>query len=142
MACIIETTTIGISRNKAGEVTALRYFTPSPLFGVKLPSTIDATVIEENGPWWLGHTVNLDIDGEEVVLNCQMQKQGDEGYTQATVKDIEAFIKRTGMIEVCEQVVDPDTLEYEPRTHQIAAAYYKDHLDFAMNYQYGTCDKV
>ncbi|ABM21105.1 MULTISPECIES: hypothetical protein [Marinobacter] len=142
MACIIETTTIGISRNEAGELTALRYFTPAPLFGPKIPEAIDATIIDDNGPWWLGHTVNLDIDGEEIVLNCQVQRASEAGVNAPSAKEIEAFIKRHGVIEVCEQIVNPDTLSYEPRTHTISASYYKNHVEFVMNYHYGTGDKV
>ena len=143
MACIIELTTLGIARNAEGDIVAVRYFTPSPLFGQNLPTQLDAVIIEDNGPWWLGHTVNLNADGEEIVLNMKMDKlaaQGDD--TAFTADEIEGFVHRTGHIEICEMIVNPRTLEYVPRTHTIAARYFSDHVDFVMNYSYRFAGKV
>lgn len=143
MACIIELTTLGVARNNEGKIVALRYFTPSPLFGQQLPSQVDAVVIEDNGPWWLGHTVNLDVDGDEVVLNVKMDKQGMKGDDSAfSADEIESFIRATGAIEVCEMIVNTQTLEYEPRIHTIKARYFQNHVDFVMNYDYQCANKV
>ena len=142
MASIIEVTNLGISRDANGRITAIRYFTPNSVFGNTSPDHVDALIIEENGPWWLGHTVNLNVDGDEILLNCQVGKHRNDAFTRLDMEEIHDFIDEVGVVEICDQVMTLDSLEYEPRVRQVPAQYYENHMAFVMNYRYGAMKKV
>jgi len=51
-------------------------------------------------------------------------------------------IRETGRIEISEQVVCPDSLEYTNRVHNIPASHYDSDIDFVMDYRAPTQTKV
>ncbi|MDC9603158.1 hypothetical protein PSH49_21505 [Pseudoalteromonas sp. GABNS16G] len=135
MARLVDLSTFGVTRNQANEITNVRYFAPSPLFGQTLPESVDAIVMDDCGPYWLGNVVNLGIDGDEVVMNCQMgtDAANDSMSRRELLEQIAEFIRVEGVIEVSEQVICPDSLEYTNRVHVIPAVHYASDVEFVMD---------
>jgi len=133
----ILTADLAITRNeKTNQVTAVRFMLKNPLFGEYIPDEVDGIMIENNGAHWLGHTLNLDIDGDEVMLNVQL----DDSEVTLT-KEIADFIKTNGVVEIIEFRVDPSKLidEYmgwEPRSFQIPVQYFETTWDFVREYRF------
>jgi len=134
MARIVESITVGVTRNSEGNIANVRYLAPGSMFGTSTPDHLDALIIEHNGPWWLGHAVNLDVDGDEIILNCKM---GGESITnqpgnENIMDQIAEFVKDTGMIEISENVMCPDSLEYTNIVHEVKTAHYNSDFEYVM----------
>ena len=136
MAHILEETHIGVEKNANGEITSVTYFVPGPLFGQTIPTDLDALIIENDSPEWLGHTVNLNVDGDEVVLNVEVKPQFKSMGEDGTLAQVADFVRANGTIAVCELRVNPETLKYEPRKHIIQAEYFETFGKFLKGYRY------
>ncbi|ARM86271.1 hypothetical protein [Marinobacter salarius] len=134
---------LAVTRDNSSAIESVRFLLTCPLFGESLPeSPVDGIMIENNGPHWLGHTLNLNVDGDEVVLNVEVDEANlVHPVTKMKLTDeIADFIQRHGTVEVIEHRIDPAKIieefcGWEPRAFDIPCQYFETHFDFVREFQ-------
>lgn len=145
MALIREVTLV-VVRDENQNINTLRYVLCEPLFGKNAPKNgdhFDGVIIENNSPFWLGQTLNLDFNGEEIALNLRLNDEAIRAANDSDdtlAEEIAEFIRAEGEVEVVEHVVDPAKVIDEhagwgARVHRIPVRYFATHLDFVRDFR-------